>query len=242
MLAALKLLRALAHGVAGWFTIVFVFPRAGPPAREAHVQAWALKMLRILGVRLRVQGHPAAAGPVLLVSNHISWLDILVLHGARYCRFVSKADIQRWPLVGTLATGAGTLYIQREKRRDALRVVHSMVESLRAGDVLAVFPEGTTGEGAALLPFHGNLIQAALAADAPVQPIGLRYVDAASGAPSFAARYIAQDTLIGSAWRLLSSPQVEAVVVFGEPHGAQGRDRRQWAHDLQAQVDALRQA
>lgn len=237
---AVKLLRAVAHAVAGWLTILFIFPRIAAPAREARVQVWALKMLRILGVRLRVHGHPVAQGPVLLVANHISWLDILVLHGARYCRFVSKADIQRWPLVGTMATGAGTLYIQREKRRDALRVVHSMTRSLKAGDVVAVFPEGTTSDGAALLPFHGNLIQAALAADAPVQPVGLRYVDAASGQPSFAARYIDQDTLIGSAWRLLSSPPIEAVVAFGEPHGAEGRDRRQWAHDLQAQVEALR--
>ncbi|MES2939913.1 MAG: lysophospholipid acyltransferase family protein [Pseudomonadota bacterium] len=237
---ALKLLRALAHAVAGWLTILFVFPRIDAPAREAHVQVWSVKMLRILGVRLRVHGRPVAAGPVLLVANHISWLDILAMHAARYCRFVSKADIQRWPLVGTLATGAGTLYIQREKRRDALRVVHSMTQSLQAGDVVAVFPEGTTGDGTALLPFHGNLIQAALAADAPVQPLGLRYVDAASGEPSFAARYIAQDTLIGSAWRLLRSAPIEAVVAFGEPHGAEGRDRRQWAHDLQAQVEALR--
>ncbi|MBA2674911.1 lysophospholipid acyltransferase family protein [Ramlibacter sp.] len=242
MIAALKLLRVLVHAVAGWFTVVFAFPRLGPSAREARVQAWSLEMLRILGVRLRVQGHPAAQGPVLLVANHISWLDIMVLHAARYCRFVSKADIQRWPLVGTMATGAGTLYIQREKRRDALRVVHSMAQSLKAGDVVAVFPEGTTGEGTTLLPFHGNLIQAALAAEAPVQPLGLRYVDAASGQPSFAARYIQQDTLIGSAWRLLSSPPIEAVAVFGEPHGAEGRDRRQWAHDLQAQVEALRRA
>ena len=89
-------------------------------------------MLALLGVRLELRGRPPAAGPVLLVANHISWLDILVMHAARYCRFVSKADVKHWPLIGTLATGGGTIYIERESRRDALRVVHHMAESLQA--------------------------------------------------------------------------------------------------------------
>lgn len=242
MKAVYRLLRALVHALAGWLTIVLVFPRLAPPAREARVQVWADQMLRILGVTLRVRGHAPAAGPVLLVANHMSWLDILVMHAARYCRFVSKDGVARWPVIGTLATGAGTLYIQREKRRDAMRVVHTMTQSLKAGDVIAVFPEGTTGAGVELLPFHGNLIQAALSAGAPVQPVGLRYVEAASGQTSFAARYIDDDNLASSLWRLLSSPPVVARVNFGEPHGAEGRDRRQWAHDLQQQVESLRHA
>ena len=89
------------------------------PQREARVQAWALRMLTLLGVRLELRGQPPVAGPVLLVANHISWLDILVMHAARHCRFVSKADVRHWPLIGTLADGAGTLYIERESRRDA---------------------------------------------------------------------------------------------------------------------------
>jgi 1-acyl-sn-glycerol-3-phosphate acyltransferase len=121
-----------------------------------------------------------------------------------------------------------------------MRVVHTMAQSLRDGEVIAVFPEGTTGEGVELLPFHGNLVQAALSADAPVQPVGLRYVDAASGEASFAARYVQQDSLAGSLWRLLSSPPIVAVVVFGEAHKAEGRDRRAWTHDLREQVEALR--
>jgi 1-acyl-sn-glycerol-3-phosphate acyltransferase len=66
---------------------------------------------------------------VLLVANHISWLDILVMHAARHCRFVSKSEVKHWPLIGTLATGAGTLYIERESRRDAMRVVHQMADA-----------------------------------------------------------------------------------------------------------------
>lgn len=238
--AAWTLVRALAHALAGWFTITLVFPRLAREQREMRVQVWAAQMLRILGVRLRQRGSAPVAGPMLLVANHLSWLDILVLHAARHCRFVSKADVKRWPMIGTLATGAGTLYIERESRRDAMRVVHRMAEALADGDIVAVFPEGTTGDGRALLPFHANLIQAAVATGSPVQPVALDFVDARSGVRSQAARYIDDDTLVGSIWRLLTSPPLVAVVHWGAPEQADGRDRRTWAADLRAAVARLR--
>jgi 1-acyl-sn-glycerol-3-phosphate acyltransferase len=187
-----------------------------------------------------VSGQPALQGPMLLVSNHLSWLDILVLHAARHCRFVSKSDVKHWPVIGTLATGAGTLYIEREKRRDAMRVVHHMAESLKAGDIVAVFPEGTTGDGKELLPFHANLIQAAISAHAPVQPVALRFVDRASGQDSDGPLYLGDDTLVSSVWRTLAGRPFVAHVRFGEPQVAQGRDRRQWAEELREAVNALR--
>ena len=196
--AAGRLLHALAHALAGWCTIRFTFPRLTPAEREQRVQQWASRMLGILGIELRLDGTPAPTGPVLLVANHISWLDILVMHAARHCRFVSKSEVAHWPLLGTLATGAGTLYIERESRRHVMRVVHHMAEALRAGDVLAVFPEGTTSDGRTLLPFHGNLIQAAISAKAPVQPVALAFLDARTGAPSFAPSYVGDETLLGS--------------------------------------------
>lgn len=237
---ASRLLGALGHALAGLWTIVFRFPRLSAEARSQRVQAWASQMLRILGVELRVEGTPPVAGPVLLVANHISWLDILVMHAARHCRFVSKSDVRHWPLIGRLATGAGTLYIERESRRDALRVVHHMAESLRAGDIVAVFPEGTTGDGRDMLPFHANLIQSALSAGAPVQPVALCFVDAASGAISFAPSYVGDETLLGSLWRTLSAPPIAAVVRFGVPQQAEGRDRRAWSQALREVIDAMR--
>ena len=238
--AVARLASALAHALGGWWTITYAFPKLTPPQREECVQQWARKMLAILGIELRLSGAPPAHGPMLLVANHISWLDILVMHAARHCRFVAKADVRRWPLIGTLATGAGTLYIERESRRDAMRVVHHMAESLRAGDILAVFPEGTTSDGRALLPFHANLLQAAISADAPVQPVALSFVDAASGEMSTAASYIGDDTLVGSLWRTVTAPSLAAVVVFGVPEGAQGRGRRAWAVALHDAVARLR--
>lgn len=144
-------------------------------------------------------------------------------------------------MIGTLATAGGTLYIERTSRRDAMRMVRTMQEALQRNEVLGVFPEGTTGDGRAMLPFHANLLQAAVAADAPVVPVGLRFVDKASGATSFAPSYIGDETLLGSIWRTLSAPAIEAVVTYGEPETSQGRDRREWATHLQAVVDQLRQ-
>ncbi len=235
-----RTLRVLAQVASGWWTIVFFFPRLTPLQREQEVSDWARGMLRAMGITLEVQGLPAEAGPVLLAANHISWLDILVLHAARFCRFVSKAEVHHWPVIGRLATGAGTLYIERASRRDAMRVVHKMAESLRAGEVVAVFPEGTTGDGRELLPFHANLLQAAVSADAPVQPIALCFLDAATRQPCFTPCYVDEDTLVGSVWRTLSGPPLVAVVRFGTPERSNGRDRRAWAADLHDRVQALR--
>jgi len=237
-----KLLRGLWHVLVGMWTIYVRFPQFSPEQREMRVQAWALQFLALWDIHLKVLGRPVQNGPALMVANHISWLDISVIHAARHCRFVSKSDIRDWPLLGTLATGAGTLYIERTSRKDALRMVKDMADAMKNGDVVAVFPEGTTSDGRDLLPFHANLIQSAILAEAPVQPMSLKFIDARSGEPSFAPCYIGDDTLLGSIWRTLKAPKIIAVVHFGELQQAQGRDRRAWAHDLHQSVALLREA
>lgn len=236
-----RVLRGLWHLLVGMWTLQLHFPRLSREQREMRVQAWALQLLALWGIHLKVLGQPVRSGPALMVCNHISWLDILVIHAARYCRFVSKSDIRGWPLVGMLATGAGTLYIERSRRKDALRMVRDMADALRDGDVLAVFPEGTTSDGLSLLPFHANLIQSAIEAEVPVQPMSLRFVDARSGEPTLAPCYIGDDTLVASVWRTLTAPPITAVVCFGDPQSANGRDRRQWANDLRQTVMVLRE-
>ena len=240
--ACWKLVRALVHALAGLLTILLVFPRLPQAQRDLRVQAWSSEMVACLGIRLVMRGQPVATGPVLLAANHISWLDITSLHAARHCRFVSKADVKHWPLIGPLATGAGTLFIERESRRDAMRVVHHMAERLRESDVLAIFPEGTTSDGVSLRPFHANLFQAAIAADAPVQPVALQFIDQATGQRSLAPCYIDDDTLIGSFWRTLCTPGIAVVITFGELQTAQGRNRRAWAADVREAIVGMRAA
>ena len=238
LVAVVRMLRLLVHALAGLWTLHLRFGRMSVAEQHSAVQQWAQGVLRIMGIELQVHGR-AHAGPVLLVANHISWLDIVVMLAAQYCRFVAKSELKAWPLVGPLATAAGTLYIERASSRDALRVVHHMAERLQVGDVLAVFPEGTTGDGVEVLPFHANLLQAAIAAQAPAQAVGLRCVDA-WGQPSFAPCYIGDDTFVGSVWRTLCAGGLVAHVAFAAPDLPQGRNRRVWAVDLRAQVMAVR--
>jgi 1-acyl-sn-glycerol-3-phosphate acyltransferase len=240
-LAIWRFVRGLWHLFWGLLVIGLAFPRWSPARREARVQAWARGLLAIWGIELKLHGQPPLQGPVLMVCNHISWLDILVLHAARHVRFVAKADIRRWPVIGPMATGAGTLYIERERRRDAARMVRDMAQALRNGDVLAVFPEGTTSDGTGLLPFHANLLQAAIASEAPVQPLALQFLRP-DGQLSHAADYVGDDTLVGSVWRLLRERRTRAVLVFGELQPTTATtDRRALALSLRQTVAQLQQ-
>ena len=234
--AVVRLFRLVGHLFSGLRTLRRDFGGLTDEERQERVQQWSAQALEVLGVELKVHGSPPVLGPVLVVSNHVSWLDILVINAARPCRFVSKADVKAWPLVGRLVEEAGTLFIEREKRRDAVRVVHHLAESLRAGDVLAVFPEGTTGDGSAVLPFHANLLQAALSAHAPVLPVALRYVDAKDGGLHAAPTYVGDTTLVASIWRTLCARDLVARLDFGQPQLAEGRDRRAWAEALREDI------
>lgn len=237
-----RALRAVGHVVRGLWIIRSEFAQLTPAQTQLHVREWSRQMLCIMGVELLVRDTPPGTGPALLVANHVSWLDILVMNAAHPARFVSKSDVKHWPVLGSLITGAGTLYIERESRRDAMRVVHHMAERLQAQDTLAVFPEGTTGDGRTLLPFHANLFQAAIAAQAPVVPVALRFVDGASGQRSDAPVFIGDTTLIASIWTTLRASSLQAVVAYGEPQTHDGRDRRAWAQDLRTEVERLLEA
>ena len=240
LIASMRLLRGVVHLFQGMWTITRHFPKASQQQKSEHIAQWAKGLLAILRIDLHTTGAAQTTGPLLVVSNHISWLDILVLLAVQPVRFVSKAEIKRWPVIGWLATHAGTLYIERESRRDALRVVHHIAQALCGedpqGSIIAVFPEGTTSDGSTVLPFHANLIQAAISAHAPAQPVALRFEDVASGERSFAASYTDDDNLLTSVWRLMCAKPLRTVVNFGGPEIANGRDRRAWAIALREAV------
>jgi 1-acyl-sn-glycerol-3-phosphate acyltransferase len=236
--AIAKFLRVIAWVLRGYWRVRTVFPQLSDAQQARAVEVWARGMLAIIGIEVRVKGHPAH-GPVLMAANHISWLDILVMHAACHCRFVAKSEIRSWPLVGVLTTGGGSLYIERGSRNDAMRVVHQMADALCQGQVLAVFPEGVTGDGITVRPFHANLLQAAIAAESPIQPIALQFLNAHTHERSLAPCYRDDDTLVSSLWRTLCAPALLAQVRYGEPQHADGRNRRVWAQDLQATVADL---
>jgi 1-acyl-sn-glycerol-3-phosphate acyltransferase len=233
-----KFLRVIVCVLRGYWMVRTTFPQLSDEQQARAVEVWARSMLAIIGIEVRVKGHPAQ-GPVLMAANHISWLDILVMHAACHCRFVAKSEIRSWPLVGVLTTGGGSLYIERGSRNDAMRVVHQMADALCQGQVLAVFPEGVTGDGITVQPFHANLLQAAISAEAPIQPIALQFMNAHTQEVSLAPCYRDDDTLVSSLWRTLRAPPLLAQVRYGDKQFANGRNRREWAQDLQATVNDL---
>lgn len=231
VVGAWRLARLLLHGVHGLLIIWLRFGAYSAAQRHARIQWWSAKVLRLIGITLHAQGTPKP-GAKLVVANHVSWLDIAAIHAViPEAHFVSKADVKHWPLIGRLVSGAGTLYIEREKKRDALRVVHQMAEALKAGDTVAVFPEGTTGDGRTLLPFHANLLQAAVATETPVQPVVLRFFDR-THAVSPVVEFLGDTTLAQSLWRIVGARGlgVEVKVLLAE--GTAHADRRALAEHL----------
>ncbi len=231
LLAGWRVLRLLLHVLHGVAVMALRFPSLDAAGRQARIQWWSAGLLRAVGVGLQVQGLPRP-GASLLVANHVSWLDIAALHAAvPQARFVSKADVRQWPLLGWLVAGAGTLFIARERKRDALRVVHAMAEALRAGETVAVFPEGTTGMGPVLLPFHANLLEAAIATATPIQPAVLRFADARQRF-SPAVTFVGETTLLQSLWRVASARGLVVHVDLLPPQGSAHADRRALAAHL----------
>jgi 1-acyl-sn-glycerol-3-phosphate acyltransferase len=230
LLALMRLLRAVLHVLHGML-VMTRFPALDAAGRHQRIQWWSAGVLRAVGMTLKVSG-TARPGANLVVANHISWIDIAALHAAvPHARFVSKADVLAWPLLGWLIRNAGTLFIERERKRDAVRVVHAMAAALQAGDTVAVFPEGTTGEGPELLPFHANLLQAAVATSTPIQPVVLRFSDAQQ-AYSPAVVYLGDTTLLQSVWRVVSGRGLCAHVQILPAIGTAHADRRALAQHL----------
>ncbi len=225
-----RLAAALFQAFTGALICALWFPLLKPAQRMGHVGRWSARTLRALGITLRASG-TVHAGPLLIVANHISWVDILAINAVHPARFVSKADVKHWPFLGFLVASGGTLFIERERKRDALRVVHQIAEALKSGDIVAVFPEGTTSDGHGVLPFHANLLQAAISTESPVQPVVLRYRDAHS-AISAAPAYVGDTSLAASLWATVTADKLVAEVWVENAQGARHADRRALAEHL----------
>lgn len=210
-------LRLVAHLLLGLAAAALLrLDVAGWVAPERAMSWWNRGLLRILKLRLAVRGAPLA-GARFTVANHVSWLDIPVIGACEPTRFLSKSEVARWPIAGWLANACGTFYIRRGQG-GARPLLAKLVPHLAAGGSVVIFPEGTTGNGSQLLPFHPRLFAAALAAGCPVQPIAIRY-------SSDLAPFIGDDDLFSHLLRLLQEPELTAELVYCAPIDPRGLDR-----------------
>ncbi|MDC6167194.1 lysophospholipid acyltransferase family protein [Paucibacter sp. XJ19-41] len=234
-IAVWRLLRLSLHILHGLALIALRFDSLTKPQRQHHIQWWSRKTLRLLGVELQLRGQ-GRPGAKLVVANHVSWLDIAAMHAVLpEARFVSKAELKHWPIVGMLVVGVNTLFIERSSKRDALRVVHQTAEALQVGDTVAVFPEGTTGPGPEPLPFHANLLQAAIATEMPIQPVVLRWHEPGERF-STTARFVGDMTLVRSLWSVASAQGLAIEIQILSAHGSAHADRRALAERLRGEI------
>jgi len=247
---AWRLPALLALLLGGLATVFAVFPLVGDARREWLIATWSRWLMAACGAQVRERCAPGAQaltamrgrhGPGqgrLLLSNHVSWLDIFAIDALAPASFAAKAEIASWPLAGTLVARAGTVFVERGRRHAVHGVIQRMGEKLAAGLRAAVFPEGTTSDGRRLLPFHGNLVQAALNAGVPMVPVGLRYVDP-DGEPSHAAMFVGDTTFLASVWRITGHPRlIVEVHVMPAIEPAPGLTRQQVAREARAAIAA----
>ncbi|MEU8528565.1 lysophospholipid acyltransferase family protein, partial [Streptomyces sp. NPDC048629] len=197
------------------------------------VPLWARAVLRAFGVRVRVHGCPAppARVPVLVVANHVSWLDIPLVAAVLPGRMLAKQEVRDWPVLGPLAARGGTLFLDRDGLRALPGAVRRIADSLTGGSRVVVFPEGSTWCGRAQGRFRPAAFQAALDAGAAVQPVRLAYT------PTDQAAFVADDPLVASLWRIARTRGLTADITVLPPIPATAHpDRRALARAAQQAV------
>lgn len=169
--------------------LVAALPLLRPAVRERALRAWFRALLGALRIRLEVTGgdrFSAVGTAVLVVSNHVSWLDLVALGAVQPLRMVAKSEVRNWPVIGLLARRIGTIFVHRERLSTLPQTVSAVGGALRTGAAVGAFPEATTWCGRSSGRFRPAIFQAAVDAATPVRPVALRYrlADAGTGPPT----------------------------------------------------------
>lgn len=226
LLYRLSLLAMLFTGGYGIAIVVFPLLKKVRPQLEArHLcnrlkQQWIKGFGRIVNLQVEVQGD-APQQPVLLVGNHISWLDILAVGQTAPGHFVAKSDILSWPVIGYLSAQAEAIFIRRGDKNHIRAVGEQMAGLLHQNCNLFVFPEGTTTRGDSVLPFHTSLIYPALQTHSPVQPFSLQYC----GESKRHAPYVDDDVFLLHLLQILKLPRVDVKLTFHPPIDTRNQTR-----------------
>ena len=203
------------HLLLGLTLTLLVYPFRPLDARRTIRRGWSRRLLDIVGLQLVAHGSPIQRGS-LLVSNHVSWLDIFVVNALMPVAFVSKAEVRQWPLIGLLAARNETVFLMRGSRGHARIINGEVGEILDRGHNVALFPEGTTTDGSHVLHFHAALLQPAVASGHPVQPVAISYLGA-DGRHSPAPAYTGDTSLLQCLLSIVSCRGLVVSVAVGEP-------------------------
>lgn len=183
--------------------------------REAVTMYWSRCLLWALGVKVQREGQLLQDGPVMLVANHVSWIDIFVLNSCRTTYFIAKDDILKWPVVGKLVAWSGTIFVDRSSRQAMRQVNTTLAQRYQEQACTGLFPEGTTTDGLSVKGFFAGLFEAPLRAGVPIQPVALLLYY--RGERSGLAAYIGEQSLVQNIWVLLSHPGIAMTVRYLAP-------------------------
>jgi 1-acyl-sn-glycerol-3-phosphate acyltransferase len=228
------------HAVVAALLLRLAYPRIGADRRRMLMRWWSAKLLRILGVEARVRGAvpPATEQGAMIAANHVSWLDIFLISGARPTRFIAKSEIRDWPAVGWIADKAGTIFIRRDQWRDTARINERVHAALAAGDCVGLFPEGITTEGDTLLKFHSALFASCVANHAHVHPAAIRY-QARDGSLCREMSFAGDRSFMESLALIIRQKAVVATLTFAEPVETEGGSRREVSGAARERVATL---
>jgi 1-acyl-sn-glycerol-3-phosphate acyltransferase len=210
--------------------------RLRPADRAAWLQESASRVLRSFAVDASALGEPPRGG--LLVSNHLGYLDVLVYAALMPAAFVAKQEVRGWPVFGALATMAGTIYVRRQRRDPNLAAARAIAEALEAGITVILFPEGTSTDGGAVLPFRSRFFEPAVRARAPIAAAAIGY--RAPGSEERRIAYQGRDVLLPHLARTLGVSRIEARVAFSRARLRENRKAAALA--THGEVEALRAA
>ena len=196
---------------------------------------WASRLCRIFGLRRRIEGR-FVPGPALVAANHIAWLDIQLLHSFSAMGFVAKAEIERWPVAGWVASFGETVFHHRGSHDSASSVMSEMKQRLTAGRKVAIFPEGGILPGAGVKRFHARMFAAAIETSTPVQPVMLRYLRAGRLYPEIT--FLPGEGFLANFVRLLCQRPCIAEVRVLDPIDPAGKMRADLARLAQEAVAA----
>jgi len=233
----------LAHAAVAVLILSLVYPRLAHARQRALLRWWSAKLLRILNVAARVHGPPPAKRErgAMIAANHVSWLDIFLICSVRPTRFIAKAEIRDWGLVGWIVERSGTLFIRRDQLRDTARINGIVHAALAQADCVGLFPEGVTTEGDVLLRFHAALFEPAVANEAHIHAAAIRY-GKADGSLCREASFRGERTFMESLRLIIAEPRIVADIRFApafEPGGAHRRDVARKAHERVATLLGL---
>ncbi|HEY8025535.1 MAG TPA: lysophospholipid acyltransferase family protein [Burkholderiaceae bacterium] len=234
-----RVIRVILHLITALWTCAAIFPFTDNAGRAWRIRHWSGQLLAMCRLTVHVDRRAAddVGKPALAVCNHVSWLDIFVINSMQPTHFVAKSDIRDWPLIGWLCATAGTVFIARGRMRDVRRIFENLVASLRTGDHVAFFPEGTTASQGQILPFHANLFEAAIDAGVPIQPYALRYLDR-QGRLHPSVDFVGDMSFAESMLAILRGDKIVAQLIVLPPLDSNGAHRRELAQAAHNAISA----